>query len=583
MAHETEIIVTITAALLVASVGGYLAARLHLPAILGFVVSGIVIGPFSPGYTADSEIASQLAEIGVILLMFGVGVHFSLKDLLAVQRIALPAAIVQTVLMTALVTVIVHQIWGWSIGAGVVLGLAVAIASTVILVHSLTERNELDSTPGRIAIGWLIVEDLITVLALVLLPEVIGPDSGGSGAELALAVAITLAKVTALAVVAVVVGARVVPWMLLKVAHTGSRELFTLSVLAAALGIAWASAALFDVSLALGAFLAGLIISESDLSHRAAADALPLRDAFAVLFFVSVGMLFDWHILLEQPWLLATLLLIILLVKPLITFIIVALYRYPTRFGLLIAASRAQIGEFSFILGALGLSLAVFDEDANSLLLAAAILSIALNPLAYEAIGPLERRLRSTRLTRALTEGRAVSVLDQLGAPEPLRGHAIVCGHGRVGEVICRALERRSFEYVVVEQNRRIVDQLRERGVRVVYGDAANPIIMEQLGLARARVLIVAMPEPITARIVVERAAELAPRVPVVVRTHSEGEREWFERHSIGEAVVGELELALEMTRYALRRFGVRSIEIQAIVQGLRTTSGSQARDADWE
>jgi CPA2 family monovalent cation:H+ antiporter-2 len=335
--------------------------------------------------------------------------------------------------------------------------------------------------------------------------------------------------------------------------------------------------------LALGAFLAGLVISESDLSYQAAADALPLRDAFAVLFFVSVGMLFDWHILLEQPWLLATLLLIILLVKPLITFIIVALYRYPTRFGLLIAASRAQIGEFSFILGALGLSLAVFDDDANSLLLAAAILSISLNPLAYGAITPVERWLRSTHWTRALTEGREVSVLEQLGNPEPLRGHAIVCGHGRVGAVICRALERRSFEYVVVEQNRRIVDQLRARGVRVVYGDAANPLIMEQLGLDRARVLIVAMPEPITARIVVERAAELSPRVPVVVRTHSEREREWFEQHSIGEAVVGEVELALEMTRYALRRFGVRSIEIQAIVQGLRTTSGSQSRDEDWE
>jgi len=573
MIHETDLIITITVAFVVASVGGYIASRLRLPPILGFILSGVAIGPFTPGFSANSEIASQLAEIGVILLMFGVGIHFSLKDLLAVQSIALPGAVIQVFVMTSLVTFIA-SLWGWSLEAGILLGLAISIASTVILVHTLTEREELESPQGRIAVGWLIVEDLLTVFALVLIPVLIVDTSASTtgGDNLSVIVAVTVGKVVLLAGGMILVGARVVPWILVQTARTGSRELFMLSVLSVALGIAYISASVFDVSFALGAFLAGLVISESDLSYQAAAEALPLQDAFAVLFFVSVGMLFDWTFLIESPVMVITILLLIVVVKPVVSFLIVAAYRYPMRVGLIIGASRAQIGEFSFILASLGLSLDILPVEGYSLILSGAILSITLNPLVFKAIQPIENWLRQRPPVMKYldTRGGSSTALIAPDGEEPMRGHAVLCGYGRVGRIISQALERRGFRHVVIEQDRHVVEELRTRGITAYYGDASNPMLLKHLNLDRARVLVIAVPDPISTRLIVEEARLLNPRLAIVVRTHSETERERLAAMGVNEAVVGEMELALEMTRFTMRRFGVGSTEIQALLQGLR-------------
>ncbi len=584
MAHDANLIVTITVAFVVACVGGYIASRLRLPPILGFLLSGVIIGPFTPGFNADADIAAQLAEIGVILLMFGVGIHFSLKDLMAVQSIALPGALIQAVVMTALV-VMVTSWWGWSLEAGIILGLAVSSASTVILVHTLTERGVLESPAGRIAVGWLIVEDLLTVFALVLIPVLFTDPAGSTAGDgnLAMTLSVTTGKIMLFSGGMILVGARVVPWLLVQTARTGSRELFMLSVLSVALGLAYVSASVFEVSFALGAFLAGLVISESDLSHQAAAEALPLQDAFAVLFFVSVGMLFDWTFLLEAPMMIVSVLLLIVLVKPLVSFLIVALFRYPTRAGLMIGASRAQIGEFSFILASLGLSLQILPEDGYSLILSGAILSITLNPLVFKAIEPIEEWLRQRPPVMKYldTRGGSSTALMSEDGVDPMRGHAVLCGYGRVGRVISQALERRGFRQVVVEQDRHIVEDLRNRGIPAYYGDASNPMLLKHLNLDRARVLIIAVPDPISARLIVEHARLLNSRLAIVVRTHSETERERLADIGVTEAVVGELELALEMTRFTMRRFGVGSTEIQGLLQGLRVGPERATVDQD--
>src|SRR3954466_11529564 len=392
MAHETSLIATIVVSLVLAFVGGFVASKLKLPPLVGYLLAGVAVGPFTPGFVADERLAGQLAEIGVILLMFGVGLHFSIKDLLAVRGIAVPGALGRITVVTVLVAGAAH-LWGWSFGAGLVFGLALSVASTVVLLRALEERNTLDSINGRIAVGWLIVEDLAMVLALVLLPALAGvlsDDSGNpaghvGGASLGLTLALTLGKVALFLALVLIVGRRVVPWVLEHVARIGSRELFTLSVLATALGIAFGSAELFGVSFALGAFCAGVILSESDFSHQAAADSLPLQDAFAVLFFVSVGMLFDPSILVREPLAVLTVLLVILVAKSLAAFAIVLASRQPVGAGLLIAASLAQIGEFSFILAGLGVGLNLLPQDGLDLILAGALLSITLNPLVFVA------------------------------------------------------------------------------------------------------------------------------------------------------------------------------------------------------
>jgi CPA2 family monovalent cation:H+ antiporter-2 len=582
MDHEPVLITTIALGLSAAFVAGLVARRLRLPEIVGYIVAGIVLGPFTPGVIADTAVATELAEIGIILLMFGVGIHFSIRDLLAVRAIAIPGAIGQIAVAT-LLGIGLGAALGWDLGGGLVLGLAVSVASTVVLLRALMDRGELDSAQGRIAIGWLIVEDLFTVVVLVLLPT-LAPLLGGTAADVAGnqllgldlgplgGLVLALAKAAAFAVLMIVAGARFVPWLLTVVARESSRELFTLAVLAIAVGIAWLASAAFGVSFALGAFLAGVVVSESDMSHQAAADALPLRDAFAVLFFVSVGMLLDPAYLVANPLPILAVVLLIVVGKSLAAFAIVAAFGYPVRVGLTVSAGLAQIGEFSFILGTMGLSLALLPPDGFQLIVAGALLSIAVNPFLFRAVDPAERRLRGARLIVALDRRRAgdrVRLDDD--ARDTLRQHAIVCGYGRVGRLLGPALERRGFRYVVITQERDEVDRLRDRGIAAVYGDPTSAEVLELAHLDRARLVIVATSDAHAARLIVERARAARPDVDLLVRTHSDQEAAHLRAVDRRIQVVhGERELAVQMARYALRRFGVSGTEAEAIAQGLR-------------
>jgi CPA2 family monovalent cation:H+ antiporter-2 len=582
MPHETALIATIAAGLGLAFVLGFIATRANLPPLVGYLIAGIAVGPFTPGFVADAGLASQLAEIGVILLMFGVGLHFSIGDLLAVRRIAIPGAIVQITVATLLGAIVSH-LWGWTWGQGIVFGLALSVASTVVLLRALEERGILDTVNGRIAVGWLIVEDLVTVLALVLLPALAVPLGGTplaaipghevAGGSVGVALVITLAKVAAFVALMLFVGTRVVPWLLGQVARTGSRELFTLAVLAVALGIAFGAAALFGVSFALGAFFAGVVISESDLSHQAAADALPLQDAFAVLFFVSVGMLFDPAIVLERPVMLLATVLIVLLGKSLAALAIVLVFRYPLRTALMVSASLAQIGEFSFILAGLGLALNLLPPEGQSLILATAIISITLNPLLVGSTGAAERWIQKRpRLLEALERPAGeLTELPEHVDHESLRDHVVIIGFGRVGGTIGRALERQNVPYVVVERNRESVEALRKRGLPVLYGDATRPGILKHAHLERARTLVIAAPGAYHGRRIIEIARSVNRDIDIVARTHSEAEQRYLEKQGVSMAVMGERELALGMTRYALRSRGVDPDQVEIVVQAIRT------------
>jgi CPA2 family monovalent cation:H+ antiporter-2 len=580
MDHEPVLITTIAIGLTAAFIGAFLARRLHLPAIVGYIAAGVAIGPFTPGVVADQDIATELAELGVILLMFGVGIHFSIRDLLAVKSIAIPGAIGQ-ILVATLLGVALGVALGWGLGGGLVLGLAVSVASTVVLLRALMDRGDLDTAQGRIAVGWLIVEDLFTVVVLVLLPTV-APLLGGARDDHAASsfgpigeLAIAVGKAAIFAALMIVAGARVVPWLLHQVAREGSRELFTLAVLAIALGIAYLSSAVFGVSFALGAFLAGAVVGESDMSHQAAQDALPLRDAFSVLFFVSVGMLLDPAFLFAQPLPILAVLLLVVVAKALAAFVIVALAGYPVRVGLTVAAGLAQIGEFSFILGTVGLSLGLLPSDGFQLIVAGALLSITVNPFLFRAIDPLEVRLRRSGPLRRLTARRAGDLARlQHDEAETLSQHAVIAGYGRVGRLIAPALERRGFHYVVVTQQRDEVDALRARGVPAIFGDATNPEVLELAHLERARVLIIASADHHEARSIVEHARRMKPDLDVIVRTDSDSEAARL--RAAGPRVRpihGERELAVQMARYTLRRFGVSTAEAEAIAQGLRDRS----------
>jgi CPA2 family monovalent cation:H+ antiporter-2 len=589
MPHETALIATIAAGLGLAFVFGLIATRLRLPPLVGYLLAGIAVGPFTPGYVADAGLASQLAEIGVILLMFGVGLHFSIADLLAVRRIAVPGALVQIGVATGLGALVSHY-WGWPWATGLVFGLSLSVASTVVLLRALEDRGMLESADGRIAVGWLIVEDLITVLALVLLPVLAGAVGAGvppsapaaaagaaaahgaaagvaagaaagatAGSALLATLGLTLLKVGAFVAAMLVIGRRVIPWVLGRVVGTGSRELFTLAVLALALGIAVGAAALFDVSFALGAFFAGVIVSESDFSHEAATNALPLQDAFAVLFFVSVGMLFDPTILVRQPLELLTVVLIIVIGKSLAAFGIVLAFRYSLHTALTISASLAQIGEFSFILAAMGVSLGLLPPAAQSLIVAAAILSITLNPFVFGAVEPVSRWLRARRgVAEALERpaGEIAELPPGLGE-EALRDHIVVIGSGRVGGPVVRELIAHGIPCVVVEQSREMAEKQRERGLPVIYGDATRPEVMAHAHLERARLVIVAAPDAYQARAILALCFQLNPGLEVLVRTHSDEERAFLESMGVARAFVGERELAVSLTREALRRSGV--------------------------
>ena len=563
MPHSITLITTIAASLGLALILGFIAARLKLPALVGYLIAGIILGPATPGFVADIGLSLQLAEIGVMLLMFGVGLHFSLDDLWAVRRIAVPGAIVQIAVATAL-GMAATTFWGWSLGAGIVFGLALSVASTVVLLKALENRGVLESVNGRIAVGWLVVEDLVMVLVLVLLPPLSGWLGGTANgtteragdSNLLTTLALTLGKVALFVALMLVVGRRLFPWVLWQVARTGSRELFTLCVVAVAVGIAYGSAELFGVSFALGAFFAGMAMRESDLSHRAAQESLPLRDAFSVLFFVSVGMLFDPEVLIRQPLQVLAVVAIIVFGKSLAAFLLVLAFRYPLNTALTVSASLAQIGEFSFILAALGVSLGLLPIEGQSLILAGALISIALNPLLFHAIEPAQAWIRS-RSKRARILERSDDPLAELPTTVDLNrltGHVVLVGYGRVGRRIAEALTERGVPLVVAEQNREMVEDLRKRGVAAVSGDASDAAVLIQAHIARARMLVIATPDTFSVRRMIEIARMLNPGVETVVRTHSEEEAALLLRENAGKVFMGEHELALGMTRHVLDR-----------------------------
>jgi CPA2 family monovalent cation:H+ antiporter-2 len=562
MPHNISLITTIAAALGFGLLFGMLAVRLRLPALVGYLAAGVLIGPATPGFVADVALASQLAEIGVMLLMFGVGLHFSLDDLMEVKGIALPGAVLQIAVATLMGMGLSH-LWGWSLGAGLVFGLALSVASTVVLLRALEDRGQLDSFNGRIAIGWLVVEDLVTVLVLVLLPALAGPLGGhpvdghaaGAGDSLWLAIGKTLLSVGAFIAFMLLVGRKLFPWFLWRVAKTGSRELFTLAVIAAAVGIAYGSSHLFGVSFALGAFFAGMVLRESALSHRAAEETLPLRDAFSVLFFVSVGMLFDPRVLVQHPLEVLGVVGIILFGKSIAAFVLVLGLRYPLNTAITVSASLAQIGEFSFILAALGMSLGLLPELGQNLILAGAIISIAVNPLMFKAINPLQEWLRSkSDVARKLERSTdPLAELPMTVTHERLTGQVVLVGYGRVGKRIAEELTRQGVYYVVAEQNRDMVEDLRRRDQPAVAGNAADPAVLIQAHIARASMLVIATPDTFHVRSMIETAKALNPSIRCVVRTHSEEEATLLREETGGTVFVGERELARSMTQHVLQ------------------------------
>lgn len=561
MPHDISLITTIAAGLGLAMIFGFLASRLKMPPLVGYLLAGIMIGPATPGYVADMELAVQLAEIGVMLLMFGVGLHFSLNDLLAVRRIAIPGAIVQIAVATLLGMVTAH-FWGWNLGAALVFGLALSVASTVVLLRALEARGVLESVNGRIAVGWLIVEDLVMVLALVLLPPIAAllggkPDAADAG-NLWTTLGFTLAKVAAFIALMLVVGRRVFPHILWLVARSGSRELFTLCVIAAAVGVAYGSAMLFDVSFALGAFFAGMMMRESEFSHRAADESLPLRDAFSVLFFVSVGMLFDPMVLVDEPLKVLAVVAIIMVGKTLAAVALVLAFRYPLNTALTVGASLAQIGEFSFILAGLGVALELLPLEGQSLILAGALISIALNSLVFAAIEPAQAwvRARSGLARKFEQKTDPLAELPMSVDQSQLTGQVVLVGYGRVGRRIAEALTAKNIPYVVAEQNREIVEKLRARNIPAVSGDASDPAVLIQAHIARAGMLVIATPDTFHVRKMVEIARTLNPAIETVLRTHSEEEAQLLQKENVGKVFLGEHELAQGMTRHVLARMG---------------------------
>ena len=549
MPHHTPLIALIAIGLVLAFIFGALAHRLRLSPIVGYLLAGILIGPFTPGFVADPALAMELSEIGVILLMFGVGLHFSIEDLLEVKWIAIPGALVQIAVATALGWGLAWFM-GWTTLQGLVFGLALSVASTVVLLRAMEDRRLLDTQRGRIAVGWLIVEDLVMVLALVLLPALaqsmgVGETPPGTGSMLG-SLGLTLLKISAFVVLMLVVGRRAIPWLLERVAGMGSRELFTLSVLAIALGVAYGSAKLFGVSFALGAFFAGMLLN-GDLSHKAASDSLPLRDAFAVLFFVSVGMLFDPGILVEQPLPVLATFLIITVGKSLAAFVIVRAFGHPNATALTISASLAQIGEFSFILAGLGVSLAILPEEGRDLVLAGALLSIIANPLIFVALDQWQ-----ARGTRDAEAGPAQGPGPQDGPALPTAGHAILVGYGRVGAEIARLLRERAVPLVVIDNDHDLVQKARAAGFPAIRGNAAAPRVMDEAAPAGARLVVLAIPQALEAGEVVARLRTINPGLTILARAHSDSEVRHLLAHGADGAVLAEKELAHSMAEMAL-------------------------------
>ncbi|TDB47985.1 YbaL family putative K(+) efflux transporter [Photorhabdus khanii] len=543
MEHSTPLITTLVGGFVLAYLLGMLAQRLKISPLVGYLTAGVLAGPFTPGFVADASLAPELAEIGVILLMFGVGLHFSLKDLLAVKSIAIPGAIAQ-ILVATLLGVGLSAILGWELFSGIVFGLCLSTASTVVLLRALEERQLIDSQRGQIAIGWLIVEDLAMVLTLVLLPAaagILGNQEANAG-QLIMELAITVGKVIAFILLMIVVGRRLIPWVLAKTASTGSRELFTLAVLVIALGIAYGAVTLFDASFALGAFFAGMVLNESELSHRAAQDTLPLRDAFAVLFFVSVGMLFDPMVLIQQPLEILATLAIIIIGKSAAAMLLVKMFGHSRRTALTISVSLAQIGEFAFILAGLGVALGLLDGNARNLVLAGAIVSIMLNPVLFSL---LDRYLEKTEtIEEQLLEE---TLEEETQIPVNICDHTIVVGYGRTGSLLCQRLQENGFPLVVIENTRAKFEELGEQGISAVMGNAASKDIMSLARLDCACSLLLTIPNGYEAGEIVASAREIRPDINIIVRADYDDEVTYITERGASHVIIGEHEIAKTM------------------------------------
>jgi CPA2 family monovalent cation:H+ antiporter-2 len=544
--HHTSLIAMLVFGFVLAFALGALANRLRLSPLVGYLLAGVLAGPFTPGFVGDAQIAPQLAEIGVILLMFGVGLHFSLRDLMSVKSIAIPGAIAQIAVAT-LLGLGLAELMGWSHVEGLVFGFSLATASTVVLLRAMEERRLLDTRRGKIAVGWLIVEDLACVIALVLIPALAGALGGGGAAGTAgvlEALAITFGKVAAFVAFMLIVGRRAIPWVLERIAGTGSRELFTLAVLAIAMGVAFGSAELFGVSFALGAFFAGMLLNESEFSHQAAQDSLPMRDAFAVLFFVSVGMLFDPGILVQHPWQVLATTLIIVFGKSAAAYAIVRAFGHPNSTALTISTSLAQIGEFAFIIAGLGLALGILPKDGHSLVLAGALISIMLNPILFMALDRWQRR-EDARVLRDAPPEPAVVPMD-------IAGHAIIVGYGRVGSQLAHLLQTRGVPLVVIEDDADLVAHAREAGLPTIRGNAANPRVMLEAAPDRATLAVFAIPQALEAGETIGRLKALNPAITVLARAHSEGQVRHLLAHGADAAVLAERELAYSLAEMVM-------------------------------
>jgi CPA2 family monovalent cation:H+ antiporter-2 len=552
MPHDVGLIAILAAGFGLALVMGFAVTFLKMPPLVGYLLAGVLIGPATPGFVADASLSMQLAEIGVMLLMFGVGLHFSINDLLAVKKIAIPGALFQMLVATAL-GFVVATYWGWPLLGSIIFGLSLSVASTVVLLRALEAKGLLETSNGRIAVGWLVVEDLVMVLALVLLPVLgglfqneVNQSSATNMNELLQVIGITLAKVAAFIILMLVVGKRLLPKILWMVAKNGSRELFTLAVIASAIGIAFLAAKIFDVSFALGAFFAGMMLGESKLSQRAADESLPLRDAFAVLFFVSVGMLFNPEILWQEPLKLLIIVFIIMFGKTLAAMALVLLFRYPLNTAVTVGISLAQIGEFSFILAGMGLSMSLISNDAHSLILAGAIISIALNSFLFDSISPLmEWARKRSALARKLDQRiDPLALLPANTQQSLLKGQVVVVGHGRVGKSIVTQLKEQKIPCVVAEKDRSIVEELRKDGTAAVSGDASDPFVLIQAHIANAAILVIASQDSLDISKMIETARTLNPKIVIFIRARSSEEIQLYDKEGWGKSFTPETELA---------------------------------------
>ncbi len=563
MPHDVDLIILLAVGFGLALIFGYIAARLRLPPLIGYLIAGVIISPNTPGIVGDIHLANQLAELGVMFLMFGVGMHFSLNDLMQVRRIALPGAILQIAVAT-LLGIGVSMLWGWEFGSALVFGLSLSCASTVVLLKALADRGLLESVNGKIAVGWLLVEDLVMVLALVLLPAtavLLGGQAlaGAADENIWTTLGITLLKVAGFIAFMLIIGKRLVPMIMQFVARLGSRELFTLTVVAAAISIAFGAYKVFGVSMALGAFFAGMVVKESDFSHRAEEETLPLREIFSILFFVSVGMLFDPRILVEQPLHVLAVVGIILVGKTIAAMALVLFFRYPINTALTVGASLAQIGEFSFILATLGVSLQLLSIEGQNLILAGALISITLNSFVFSAIEPVQHWIRERSSLARLLErsGDPLAMLPDEVSQDYLRDQVVMIGHGEVGRRVTKSLMDKNIKVVIAEENREIVENLRAKGIAAVSGVATEPSVLIQAHIQHARLLAISPMDILDIHKIVDIAKTLNPEIQVLVCAESKEEAEVIRRDNIGAVYYAKEEMAKNMSRHILHQIEI--------------------------